>query len=180
MDEPGSVYLSLKLAAKLFGKPLESLAPDELHRVHRVAARQSAIETLILATPEAASVILPENSIDASLTEIRGRYGNDQDYQSDLERIGLNAHSLRQAVARDMVVEAVLERVAAQAAVRGQRDRCRDLLVPAQGSLFRRAETRCAAAHPEGLDRHHQRATGGQPAQGRCMRANVKPASLVQ
>ena len=68
MDEPGSVYLSLKLAAKLFGKPLESLAPDELHRVHRVAARQSAIETLILATPEAASVILPENSIDASLT----------------------------------------------------------------------------------------------------------------
>ncbi|MBK8577817.1 MAG: hypothetical protein IPN78_05860 [Candidatus Accumulibacter sp.] len=33
MDEPGSVYLSLKLAAKLFGKPLESLAPDELHRV---------------------------------------------------------------------------------------------------------------------------------------------------
>lgn len=58
-------------------------------------------------------MILPENSIDASLTEIRGRYGNDQDYQSDLERIGLNAHSLRQAVARDMVVEAVLERAVA-------------------------------------------------------------------
>jgi peptidyl-prolyl cis-trans isomerase C len=67
-------------------------------------------------------VILPENSIDASLTEIRGRYGNDQDYQSDLERIGLNAHSLRQAVARDMVVEAVLERVAAQAAAVSETD----------------------------------------------------------
>lgn len=140
MDEPGSVYLSLKLAAKLFGKPLESLAPDELHRVHRVAARQSAIEALILATPEAASVILPDNSIDASLTEIRGRYGNDQDYQSDLERIGLDAHSLRQAVARDMVVEAVLERVAAQAAAVSEIDV--EIFWYLHKDRFRRAETR--------------------------------------
>ncbi len=140
MDEPGSVYLSLKLAAKLFGKPLESLAPDELHRVHRVAARQSAIETLILATPEAASVILPDDSIEASLSEIRGRYGNDHDYQTDLERIGLDAHSLRQAVARDMVVEAVLERVAAQAAAVSEIDV--EIFWYLHRDRFRRAETR--------------------------------------
>jgi len=140
MDEPGSIYLSLKLAAKLFGKPLESLAPDELHRVHRVAARQSAIETRILATPEAASVILSDDSIDASLSEIRGRYGNDQDYQTDLERIGLDVHSLRQAVARDMVVEAVLERIAAQAAAVSEIDV--EIFWYLHKDRFRRAEMR--------------------------------------
>jgi peptidyl-prolyl cis-trans isomerase C len=116
MPESGSIYRSIKLAAQLFGKPLESLAPEELQRVTRVAARQQEIETLILETPEAASVMLPAASIDASLTEIRGRYGDDDEYHAELERLGLDASSLRQAVARDLVVEAVLERVAAKSA----------------------------------------------------------------
>ena len=50
MPEPGSIYRSIKLAARLFGKPLESLAPAELQRLTRVADRQQEIETLILET----------------------------------------------------------------------------------------------------------------------------------
>ena len=114
MADAGSVYLTLKLAAKLFEKPLEALAADELRRVRTVAAKQQEIETLILTTPEAASVVLPATSVEASLGEIRGRYGSDEDYEADLERTGLDAESLRRAVERDMVVEAVLERVAAR------------------------------------------------------------------
>jgi nitrogen fixation protein NifM len=116
MNEPGGVYLTLKLAAKLFSKPLEALAVEELRRVKAVAAKQREIETLILTTPAAASVVLPETSLEASLSEIRGRYASDEDYHADLERIGLDAASLRQAVERDMVVEAVLEKVGAGAA----------------------------------------------------------------
>jgi len=113
MNEPGSVYLRLKLAAKLFAKPLEALADSELRRVQSVAAKQREIETLILTTPEAASVVLPETSVAASLGEIRDRYASDEDYCADLERIGLDAAALRQAVERDMTVEAVLEKVGA-------------------------------------------------------------------
>ena len=116
MPEASGIYRSIKLAAQLFGKPLEALAPEELHRVTRVATRQQEIEALILETPEAASVILPAASIDASLMEIRRRYADDDEYHADLERVGLDAAALRQAVARDLVVEAVLERVAAGAA----------------------------------------------------------------
>lgn len=116
MTEPGAVYLSLKLAAQLFAKPLEALAADELRRVRNVAARQHEIETLILRTPEAARVMLPEASIAASLKEIRGRYASEEDYHADLERIGLDAAALRAAVLRDMRVEAVLEKVGAHAA----------------------------------------------------------------
>ena len=116
MPEAGGIYRSIKLAAQLFGKPLEALAPDERRRVTRVATRQQEIEALILETPEAASVMLPAASIDASLMEIRRRYADDDEYHADLERVGLDATALRQAVARDLVVEAVLERVAAAAA----------------------------------------------------------------
>lgn len=116
MADVGNAYLSLKLAAKLFAKPLDALAPEELRRVRTVAARQQEIEALILATPEAASVVLPAPSLEASLGEIRGRYGSDEDYQADLDRTGLDTASLRRAVEREMVVEAVLESVAARSA----------------------------------------------------------------
>jgi nitrogen fixation protein NifM len=140
MDEPGSVYLSLKLAAKLFSKPLEALAAEELRRVRTVATRQRDIETLILTTPEAASVMLPETSIGASLGEIRSRYASEEDYHADLERIGLDATSLRQAVERDMVVEAVLEKVGARAAAVSDTDV--EIFWFMHKDRFRRAETR--------------------------------------
>jgi peptidyl-prolyl cis-trans isomerase C len=60
--------------------------------------------------------MLPAASIDASLREIRRRYGDDDEYHAELARVGLDVPSLRQAVARDLVVEAVLEKVAARLA----------------------------------------------------------------
>jgi nitrogen fixation protein NifM len=140
MAEPESVYLTLKLAAKLYSKPLEVLAADELRRVKVVAARQHEIETLILTTPEAASVMLPETSIAASLKEIRERYASDEDFNADLQRIGLDAPSLRQAVERDMVVEAVLERIAARSAAVSDTEV--EIFWFMHMKRFRRAETR--------------------------------------
>ena len=116
MSAPETVYLSIKLARRLFDKPLEALAAAELARVKQVAKSQSEIEALILATPEAAQVMLPESSIAANVQEIRGRYASDDEYQAELDRIGLDADSLRHAVKRDMVVEAVLDKVSARAA----------------------------------------------------------------
>lgn len=140
MPETDRVYLLLKWAARLFGKPPDLLGTDELGRVQRVAARQHEIEALILATPEAADVILPETSIDENLLEIRGRYGNDDDYHADLERVGLDVRSLRHAVARDMVVEAVLEKVASGSPAVSETDV--EIFWFMHKDRFRRAETR--------------------------------------
>ncbi len=114
MTEAGGIYHAIKLAAQLFGRPLESLTAAERRRVSHVAARLQEIETLILGTPEAASVLLPAASIDASLLAIRRRYADDDEFQAELGRLGLDVPSLRQAVACDLVVEAVLEEVAAR------------------------------------------------------------------
>ena len=140
MDEPGGIYLALKLAARLYSKPLEVLAADELRRVKTVAAKQHELETLILTTPEAASVMLPETSIEASLAEIRERYASDADFNADLDRIGLDAPLLRQAVERDMVVEAVLEKIAARAVAVSDTEV--EIFWFMHRDRFRRAETR--------------------------------------
>ena len=68
-----SPYLTLKLAQQLYQKSPDGLEPDERKRVDNVAAKQCQLESLILATPEAAQVALPESSIKASLKEIRQR-----------------------------------------------------------------------------------------------------------
>lgn len=140
MPEPGGVYLALKLAERLYRKPLEALAADELKRVGSVAAQQQEIETLILSTTEAGSVILPAASIEACLAEIRGRYASEEDFRADLERIGLDAAALRQAVERDMAVEAVLEKVGARAAAVSDTEV--EIFWFMHKDRFRRAETR--------------------------------------
>lgn len=140
MPEPAGVYLALKLAERLFKKPLEALAADELKRVSRVAAQQQEIETLILSTTEAGSVILPAASIEACLAEIRSRYENEEDFRADLERIGFDAVALRRAVERDMVVEAVLEKVGARAAAVSDTEV--EIFWFMHKDRFRRAETR--------------------------------------
>ncbi|GAB2181445.1 hypothetical protein DLREEDagrD3_16680 [Denitratisoma sp. agr-D3] len=116
MNAPVSAYLTLKLAQQLFQKNPDVLAPEERQRVDKVAAKQRELEALILATPEAAQVALPESSVKTSLKEIRQRYENDDDFHADLDRIGLSEATLREAVERDLTVEAVLEKVAARAA----------------------------------------------------------------
>lgn len=140
MPEPAGVYLALKLAERLYRKPLEALAANELKRVSSVAAYQQEIETLILSTAEAGSVMLPAASIEACLAEIRGRYASEEDYQADLDRIGLDAAALRQAVERDMVVEAVLEKVGARAAAVSDTEV--EIFWFMHKDRFRRAETR--------------------------------------
>jgi len=140
MIERGNAYLAMKVATRLYDKPLDALGADELSRVNAVVVRQREIETLIATTPEAASVMLPEQSIEANLREIRGRYASDEDYRADLDRVGLDATSMRLAVERDMVVEAVLDKVSARAATVSDTDV--EIFWFLHRDRFRRAETR--------------------------------------
>lgn len=105
-------YLTLKLSRELYQKPPASLAPEERQRVDQVVSRQLKIEQRILATPEAAQIVLPASSVQQALAEIRGRYASEEDYLADLERTGLDTHSLRAAIERDLTFDAVLDRIA--------------------------------------------------------------------
>lgn len=116
MSDVPAPYQELKLAERLFGKAPEALNPSERQRVRSAAARQRAIETLILAAPEALGVVLPAAAVDATVAGIRERFGSEDEYAADLARSGLTPATLRQAISCDLAVEAVLERVGARAA----------------------------------------------------------------
>jgi nitrogen fixation protein NifM len=119
---PEAAYLSLKLARELFQKTPDALDAAEKQRVAAVAQRQQEIESRILATPNAAQVVLPQASVEACLKDIRDRYPDEAEFEADLARCGLNAQTLREAVERDLVVEAVLEQMVGSAADVGDTD----------------------------------------------------------
>lgn len=110
-----SPYLFLKLAQELYGKSPLALEPEERKRVSAVARRQDEIERRILATVEASSVVLPNSSVKQALAQVRERYQSDDEYHADLQRSDMTHETLRTAIERDLIVEAVLEQVAGRA-----------------------------------------------------------------
>lgn len=109
-----SAYLTLKLARELYGKAPGGLAAEERQRVDAVALRQRQIETRVLSTPEAAAVVLPASALAQSLAQVRGRYESEDAFLADLADNGLSEAELRQALERDLLVDAVLEGVASR------------------------------------------------------------------
>ena len=110
-----SPYLALKLAHEIYHRSPEHLEEAERRHVATIAARQREIERRILATPEAASVLLPDSSIARAIDEIRGRHADDAEFETALDRVGLTRDTLRSALDRDLKVEAVLEQVGGRA-----------------------------------------------------------------
>lgn len=106
-------YLELKISWEIFGKLPEKLSEPEFDKLAKIAARQSAIEQKILASPEAANVVIPETTLATRLSEIRARYQGEDEFAKDMERIGLNEDGLRKTVELDLRVEALLDKVAA-------------------------------------------------------------------
>lgn len=116
-----NAYLVLKLAGELYRKLPAALSLEERQRVEAVAGRQQEIEARVLATAEAAAVVLPPSALAQSLAEVRGRYPGEEEFLADLEGNGLTVAELQEAIRQDLVVEAVLEGVASRTpAVSGQ------------------------------------------------------------
>jgi peptidyl-prolyl cis-trans isomerase C len=113
MTDFPSPYLRLKLARELYDKAPDALDEAERKRIAAVAARQQEIEQRILGSAKAALVVLPEASIEACVKDIRDRYPDEPEFEADLARTGLSVATLREAIERDLKVEAVLEQVAA-------------------------------------------------------------------
>lgn len=105
-------YLELKLSWQLFQKAPETLSDPERNRLLEVAARQNTLEQRILASAEAATVVVPAATLAQRIAEVRQRYPSEDDFVHDLERSGLNEATLGEAVERDLRVESVLEKVA--------------------------------------------------------------------
>jgi nitrogen fixation protein NifM len=116
MSEQAVAYLELKAAQNLFGKRPTALEANEREHVRKTAARQFSLEARVLAAPEARDAMVPPASLAAAMEEIRRRYGDEADFHADLQHNGLDETGFMDALERELMVEAILEKVGTRAA----------------------------------------------------------------
>lgn len=116
MSEQAVAYLELKAAQNLFGKPPTALEANEREHVRKMAAKQFSLEARVLAVPEARDAMVPPASLTAAMEEIRKRYADEADFHADLQHNGLDEAGFRDALERELLVEAILEKVGTRAA----------------------------------------------------------------
>lgn len=107
-------YTLLRAALSLFKKPPADLEKEHLLQAQRQAHNEYEIENRVLHSAEATGVIITEHEIERAFSEIRQRFEDDEAFETALTANGLNAATLRVALARQCKVNAVLERVAAR------------------------------------------------------------------
>lgn len=107
-------YTLLRTSLALFKKQPDDLQATELEQAKVQAANEFTIESRILKSPEAGSVIISDHELEAAYQEIRDRYEDEDTFLSDLEKNHLDDNSLRTALFRQCRVNVVLEMIASR------------------------------------------------------------------
>ncbi|AKH21722.1 nitrogen fixation protein NifM [Sedimenticola thiotaurini] len=113
MNGPAFNYHLLRSALSLFSKNLAELDRAEYRQVRDQALKSFELETRVLATDEARDLVIPEKLLDASLQRLSSRYADRDEFLQDLKINSLDEAGLRVALHRELLFDAVLQRVAA-------------------------------------------------------------------
>ncbi|TCT20114.1 nitrogen fixation protein NifM [Thiobaca trueperi] len=109
-------YHLLRAASERFQTAPGALNVEQLAQAERQASQTFALETLVLASPEARDTMIPDARLDESVNLIRQRYPDEETFLADLAQSGLDESTLRQALQRELIFDAVMQRVGARAA----------------------------------------------------------------
>lgn len=110
-----NTYNLLRAALLLFKKPPADLTEAELNQAKTQATKEFVLESRILSTPEAASVIISDQELAMAYQEIRSRYQDEESFSTDLAKNQLNQENLMSALGRQCKVNTVLELVGQKA-----------------------------------------------------------------
>lgn len=106
-------YYLLKVAHEQFGRAPGELSSDQLQQAGRIIGHQLRIEDAVLRSREASGVVIPPEQIEDAWAQILARYEDAEAMRQALADQGLDASGLRAMLARELKVEAVLDRVCA-------------------------------------------------------------------
>jgi peptidyl-prolyl cis-trans isomerase C len=110
---PGYQYHLLRGALDVFSRNLAELDETQLVEARRRADRTYSLESLVLASDEAADVVIPAEQVEGAFAQVSSRYPDPSALQSDLAANGLTEGLLRQALHRELVFDSVMQRIAA-------------------------------------------------------------------
>jgi peptidyl-prolyl cis-trans isomerase C len=106
-------YHLLRAATERFQRNIAALDPDQRTEAERQARQTFELETLVLSADEARAVIIPEDQLQGAYQEVAGRYEDTEEFEADLAHNGLDAVGLRLALRRELVFDAVMNRISA-------------------------------------------------------------------
>jgi len=115
-------YHRLRAAGQRFQVSIEALNAAQRAEVERLAEQTWALESQVLATEEARDTLIPERRLDEALTEVRRRYKDEGEFLEDLALNGLDTSTLRSALQRELIFDAVMTRVGARAEAVGEEE----------------------------------------------------------
>jgi peptidyl-prolyl cis-trans isomerase C len=113
---PEFSYHLLRNALDGYGKNLSELDPGEYRKVYNKASKSYEIESAVLASDEAQGLIVSQEQLDRSVTEVASRYDNRAEFAQDMAANGLDEEGLRLALYRELMFDNVMQRVAAKSA----------------------------------------------------------------
>jgi peptidyl-prolyl cis-trans isomerase C len=140
---PEFSYHLLRHALNGYGKNLRQLDPNEYTQVHRKAGKSYALESLVIASPEAEGLVISEQQLDDSVAAVAERYGSRDEFLEDLENNGLDEEGLCKALHRELMFDSVMQRVAARSAEVNELDV--HLFYEMHHTRFQTVETRVAS-----------------------------------
>lgn len=108
-------YTLLRVSLTLFKKPPAELEARQLRQVTVQAGNEYEIESRVLNSIEASSVIITEQEWAQAFVEVRERFETDAEFNTAMTANQLDEDSLKAALYRQCKVNAVMERVAARA-----------------------------------------------------------------
>jgi peptidyl-prolyl cis-trans isomerase C len=111
---PEYAYHLLRGALNLFKRSVPELTEEQRGEAERMANRSFALESLVLASPEAMGIAVPDSAIANAVFEIESRYENRTSFIQDLRNNGLDEDILRNALVRELMFNAVMERVSSK------------------------------------------------------------------
>ncbi len=99
------------VAAGLAGLP--GLGGPQLTQLARRADNSFDLESLVLGSPEAADMVIPNGRLAEAMSELRGRYPDQAAFLADLAGNGLDEETLRRALHRELIFDAAMQRAVA-------------------------------------------------------------------
>ena len=113
-EPEGYRYHLLRAATARYQRNIPALAPAELAEAERQARRSFALEEQVLNSAEARDVLIPDTQVQRAYQAVKARYQSQAELEADLARNQLSPRQLRQALGRELMFDAVMQRVGAR------------------------------------------------------------------
>ncbi|MEA3639104.1 MAG: nitrogen fixation protein NifM [Lamprobacter sp.] len=113
-EAEGFRYHLLRAATARFQRNIPALSREELAEAEHQAKRSVALEAQVLQSAEARDVLIPDTQVQRAYQAVKQRYQSQHEFEADLERNGLDSRQLRQALRRELIFDAVMQRVGAR------------------------------------------------------------------